>query len=296
MKKSHTYRIIGTVKDKSSGAGIKGVLVKAWDNDLLFNDLVGSASTSTEGTFTMEFNESYFKEIFLDRYPDLYFEIYHKGKCIYSTQNEILCNLKPGEHTINLEIDISILKDKDPKKPTYPDPRQFPGMPPDNPVHPGKRIPLPKDGKWKDDINIWWKERKKKRKEDGTLHIPKRPIPRPYLDCTSNFGPQLNSLAINEVSTMSFTIWNEGNAPSWNCYVELYEGPSGYSNPLSNYEFRGRKIVSLRPGERKEIQVPWVRKKNSARVVGIVFDPIQDPKDFILVEQVNRHITSIHYS
>jgi hypothetical protein len=50
------------------------------------------------------------------------------------------------------------------------------------------------------------------------------------------------------------------------------------------------------PGERREVSLPWVRREHTARIVGIVFDPLLDPKDFTLVEQVNRHITSVHYS
>lgn len=291
-----SYRIIGKVTDKNSGTGIQGLLVKAWDADLILNDLVGSAPTDAEGIFVMEFDETYFREIFLDRKPDLFFEIYYKGKCIFSTQNEIICNLSPGEHQINLEIDLGLLEETPPDKPVFPDPRQFPGEIPDNPVNPGKSIPPPAPGKWRDEINEWWRDRKQKRREDGTLHIPKRPIPKPYLDCSSKFGPQLRDLAINEVSSMSFQVWNDGNFPAWTCYVELYEGPAGYNSPLSAYELRGRKIISLRPGERMDVSVPWVRKKESARVFGIVFDPLLDPKDFQLVEQRNRHITSIHYS
>lgn len=95
---------------------------------------------------------------------------------------------------------------------------------------------------------------------------------------------------------MEYTIWNDGNFAAWTCYVELYEGPWGYSHPLKDYEFRGREIVTVQPGERKKVKVPWIRKKDSARVVGVCYDPILDPKDFTLVEQNNRHITSVHYS
>jgi hypothetical protein len=95
---------------------------------------------------------------------------------------------------------------------------------------------------------------------------------------------------------VSLTVRNDGNAPSWTCYVELYEGPWGYIRPLGDYRLRGRAIVSLCPGERRDVLVPWVRRETAARIVGIVFDPLLDPKDFALVGQHNRHITSVHYS
>jgi hypothetical protein len=121
-------------------------------------------------------------------------------------------------------------------------------------------------------------------------------MPRPYIDATSNFGPQITALRVGEAGTVSFTIWNDGNYPAWTCYVEVYEGPGGYTSPLSAYSLRGRRIVTLHPGERKEVSLPWVREQRTGRIVGIVFDPLLDPVDFTVVEQMNRHITSVHYS
>ena len=83
--------------------------------------------------------------------------------------------------------------------------------------------------------------------------------------------------AMNVPGTIAFTVWNDGNFPAWSCYVEVYEGPGGYSSPLSAYELRGRAIVTLHPGERREVSLPWVRRQTTGRVVGIVHDPLLDP-------------------
>lgn len=149
MSKSFNYKIIGKVIDKSSKTGIKGLLIKAWDADLIVDDLIGGAPTNYDGIFTMEFDISYFKDIFLDRRPDLYFEIYYKGVCIYSTQNGVMFNLKPGEHEVELIIDFLALTEEDSEKPVYPNPRQDPNIPSDDPVGTGIRIIPPKSGKWK---------------------------------------------------------------------------------------------------------------------------------------------------
>lgn len=299
MARSATYRVTGQVVDDQTGAGLAGLLVKAWDADLVHDDLVGSAPTDDRGAFFMEFDESYFRELFLDREPDLYFEVHHRGECVHSTRNQVHWDVEPGEHEFVIEIDRSVL-DEDgegaPDRPVHPDPRQSPDVPPDDPVAPGPHVPPPDPGPWKDEIRDWWRERKRQREEDGTLHVPEVPIPKPYLDCTSHFGPQLRELAPNEPGQLSFTVRNDGNFPAWTCYAELYEGPRGYSRPLSDYALRGRTVLSLRPGERREVLVPWVRREASARIVGIVSDPLLDPKDFALVEQYNRHITSVHYS
>lgn len=292
-----TYRILGRVIRSDTGDGVPGVLVKAWDADLLFDDLVGSAPTDPDGRFHMDFDERYFRELFFDRRPDLYFEVFWRGRCVFSGRDYTRWNLDRGVNEVVIELDPAVLQEEtDPDRPVYPDPRQDPDVPSDNPVHPGPRITPATPGPWKDDIKTWWADRKRQREEDGTLHVPEKPIPKPFLDCSSKFGPQLRALALNEPGEVSFTVWNDGNAPAWTCYVEVYEGPSGYSSPLSAYGLRGRRIISLRPGERREVRLPWVRREASARIVGIVFDPLLDPKDFTLVEQRNRHITSVHYT
>lgn len=182
----------------------------------------------------------------------------------------------------------------------FPDPsRRRPK--PDRPAEPPKQPPdPPKPGKWSKAIDEWIARREKERehereRDECGRDRRKVEMPRPYLDCTSNFGPQILAQDLNEPATISFTVWNDGNFPAWSCYVEVYEGPTGYNSPLSDYELRGRAIITLHPGERREVSVPWVRRRTTGRIVGIVHDPLLDPKDFALVEQYNRHITSIHY-
>lgn len=172
---------------------------------------------------------------------------------------------------------------------------------PDRPSEPPKQPPRPpKPGKWSKAVDQWIARREKERehereRDECGRDRRKVEMPRPYLDCTSNFGPQILAQNLNEAGTILFTVWNDGNFPAWSCYVEVYEGPGGYTSPLSDYELRGRAIITLHPGERREVSLPWVRRRTTGRVVGIIHDPLLDPKDFAVVEQVNRHITSIHY-
>jgi hypothetical protein len=106
MKK--TFRIAGRVIDRKTRLGAAGLQVEAWDKDLILDDLVGSAVTDEKGAFQMELDESYFKELFLDRQPDLFFKVFHEDKLIESTENSVLWNVKAGDTEITIEVDVPV--------------------------------------------------------------------------------------------------------------------------------------------------------------------------------------------
>lgn len=88
------FLIKGHVIDSQTKEGIPGLRVEAWDKDLIFNDLVGqSEQTDSEGYFEIEFDESYFREIFFDRYPDLFFRILRNSQVIRKRTNPLLRNV-----------------------------------------------------------------------------------------------------------------------------------------------------------------------------------------------------------
>ena len=152
---------------------------------------------------------------------------------------------------------------------------------------PERPIQPPPPGQWSHDLRLRLGTRRNTQ--------PRLELPRPYLNCSSNFWPQIVGLGLEEPSLVFFPVWNEGNFAALTCYVELYEGPSGYSSALSAYALRGRKIITLQAGERRDVRLTWERRLPTGRIVGICYDPLLDPKDFLFVEQHNRHITSIHY-
>ena len=157
---------------------------------------------------------------------------------------------------------------------------------------------LPGQGKWKNNLKDWITKKKteqdrRDQKGEGDY------IPLPHLNCTGGFIVRDISTFpqdfVGSIEGASFTVWNDGDYPSYTCYVEIYEGPVGYSHPLIDYELKDRKIISLYPGERRTIERKFGNKIKNGSIVGIVFDPIKDPKDFVSVERFNRHIKSMDW-
>jgi plastocyanin len=98
------YEIKGKVIDSSTGSGVPGVQVEAWDKDLFLDDLVGKEITDASGGFSMKFDESYFQELFGDNRPDLYFVVYHEGTVLASTESSVLWNVSSGTTLVEIPV------------------------------------------------------------------------------------------------------------------------------------------------------------------------------------------------
>lgn len=101
------FKIIGHVVDSKTKYGIKGLRVEAWDKDLFVSDLVGGTTTGDGGIFRIQFDESYFKELFLDRRPDLFFKVFRGDKLIKDTKDSILWNVDREDIEMTIEVEDS---------------------------------------------------------------------------------------------------------------------------------------------------------------------------------------------
>lgn len=105
-KANKTFRITGRVIDRTTRQGVAGLRVEGRDKDLIFHDLVGSSTTDEQGDFQIEFTESHFKELFLDRQPDIFFKVFRGDVLIKSTEDSVLWNVQAGETEVVIEVDV----------------------------------------------------------------------------------------------------------------------------------------------------------------------------------------------
>ena len=99
------YRIDGVVREQQSGRPVSGLLVRAFDKDVIRDDHLGDTTTDAEGRFTILFNDAAFKDVFEER-PDIYLCIFASGRSepVHDTSYEIRQNAGHEEY---FEIEIA---------------------------------------------------------------------------------------------------------------------------------------------------------------------------------------------
>lgn len=98
------YRINGRVIYETTRHPVPRVRVEAWDKDPFFSDLLGGAITDEAGGFRIDFDESYFREWFLDRRPDVTFKVFRGPKLIRLVRPGVLRNIAAGDRDVVVEV------------------------------------------------------------------------------------------------------------------------------------------------------------------------------------------------
>ena len=101
-------RLFGTVTEEESGRPLAGLLVRAYDKDLIKDDHLGDAVTGAAGEFEIQYTEAQYRD-FNETLPDLYVRIYDTGgkRLLLSTEKQVRRNALVAER-----FDLKIPKAK----------------------------------------------------------------------------------------------------------------------------------------------------------------------------------------
>src|SRR5262249_58816742 len=82
-------RVVGTVVEEESGRPLEGLVVRAYDKDILFDDKLGSVQTNAKGEFAISYTETQFRD-FNETQPDLYVKVFDASekKLLHNTKQE----------------------------------------------------------------------------------------------------------------------------------------------------------------------------------------------------------------
>ena len=86
-------RLHGSVVEEESGRPLEGLLVRAYDQDLVFDDHLGDTHTNAAGHFEIEYSEVQFRDLH-ETLPDLYLRIFDPSgkRLLHTTEREVRKN------------------------------------------------------------------------------------------------------------------------------------------------------------------------------------------------------------
>ena len=91
-------RLYGTVIEEESGGPIEGLVVRAYDKDLIFDDHLGDTHTDAAGHFELSYTEVQFQDIH-ETLPDLYLRVFDASgkRLLHTTEREVRKNAQVVE-------------------------------------------------------------------------------------------------------------------------------------------------------------------------------------------------------
>jgi hypothetical protein len=86
-------RLAGSVMEEESGRPLEGLLVRAYDQDLVFDDHLGDTRTDAAGHFEIEYSEAQYRDLH-ETLPDLYLRVFDASgkRLLHSTERQVRKN------------------------------------------------------------------------------------------------------------------------------------------------------------------------------------------------------------
>ena len=93
------FRISGRITEAESGLGVPGLIVRAFDKDMFFDDLLGSVITGPDGSLEIRYVPSDFGKLF-EAQPDIYLSVYAPPmRWLADTKESVRCNAGVDENS-----------------------------------------------------------------------------------------------------------------------------------------------------------------------------------------------------
>lgn len=87
---SQVFRVSGVVEEEETHRPLPGLVVRAFDRDLIFDDRLGFTTTDADGHFEIRYTSEQFRDLWESR-PDLYLRIYDSdgSRMLHETKDAI---------------------------------------------------------------------------------------------------------------------------------------------------------------------------------------------------------------
>lgn len=91
-------RVLGTVVEEESNQPLEGLLVRAYDKDLIKDDHLGDTHTDAAGRFEITYTDVQFRDL-NETLPDLYLRIFDASgkRLLHSTEKAVRRNVRGTE-------------------------------------------------------------------------------------------------------------------------------------------------------------------------------------------------------
>ena len=102
------FRVSGVIREAGSHAPIQGLLVCAYDKDVVKDDYLGESETDADGAFEIRFTDADFKDV-VESQPDLYLCVFvpGNGEPVHDTSYVIRRNASNDEvYEIEIPADV----------------------------------------------------------------------------------------------------------------------------------------------------------------------------------------------
>jgi hypothetical protein len=98
------FRLYGRVRVAGTNEPVVGVVVRGWDKDLIFDDVLGEAVTDADGRFEIRYTDEAFRSV-LDQRPDIYVQVWDGAgdRQLFTSESSVRWNAGSEE-----EFDISL--------------------------------------------------------------------------------------------------------------------------------------------------------------------------------------------